>query len=464
MADFFAPGFDQTIEQQNIDRQRQYAQALRKQTMPEGRMVGRTYVAPSWTQGLAQMLNAYQGRESENMADEKQKALADAVRGRTSMEMGKFTNLITGTPARDIQPLTPNDDEGNAMPVARAEAQAPDLAGAYKYAAGANTPALQQIGVQGALTQAQAQAKLAQDNAERMRIAQIIKGAGSPQAAIAAGVPAEAVKAYYESPNYGKEKGVAINGQLTNPLTGEAIGAVVPKQLNPTDPRNDLLIPDGNGGFKTNTQLVGVKQGIAKAGAASTNVNVNTATKPFLNEIGKGVGEQVISDFGGARSAQQTLGNIAQIESGLKNVITGPGANVRIKLSQLGQVLGVNGADATEQLQNTRNVIQGLARQELSAAGQMKGQGQITESERGILRRAEAGDISELTKPELTTLLGALRKTATYRVGIHNQNLTRLKKDPNAAGVVDYLTLPSGGAPSASSVMDQADAILNGGK
>jgi hypothetical protein len=102
----------------------------------------------------------------------------------------------------------------------------------------------------------------------------------------------------------------------------------------------------------------------------------------------------------------------------------------------------VNGKDATEQLQNTRNVMQGLARQELAAAGQMKGQGQITESERGILRRAEAGDISELTTPEIQTLLGALKKTSQYRVGIHNQNLERLKKDPNAAGVADYMALP----------------------
>jgi hypothetical protein len=86
--------------------------------------------------------------------------------------------------------------------------------------------------------------------------------------------------------------------------------------------------------------------------------------------------------------------------------------------------------------------MQGLARQELSAAGQMKGQGQITESERGILRRAEAGDISELTVPEIQTLLGALKKTSNYRINQHNQNLQRLEKDPNAAGVADYMRLP----------------------
>jgi hypothetical protein len=57
----------------------------------------------------------------------------------------------------------------------------------------------------------------------------------------------------------------------------------------------------------------------------------------------------------------------------------------------------------------------------------MKGQGQITESERSILRKAESGQINELTKPELNTLLGALERTATSRINTHNQNLQRLR-------------------------------------
>jgi hypothetical protein len=232
--------------------------------------------------------------------------------------------------------------------------------------------------------------------------------------------------------------GTAVNGQLVNPATGQTIGAAIPKQLAP-----DSVVAMGPGGtLVPNAPVIDAKSKIASAGKSTTNVSVNTATKPFLTEIGKGVGEGVVNDYAGAKSAVQTLNNVAQIEKGLQNVIVGPGANTRIKLSQIGQVLGVNGKDATEQLQNTRNVMQGLARQELAAAGQMKGQGQITESERGILRRAEAGDISELTTPEIQTLLGALKKTSQYRVGIHNQNLERLKKDPNAAGVADYMALP----------------------
>lgn len=472
MATFFAPGFDQQVEQQNIDRQRQYAQALRKQSseMPDGRMVGRTYVAPSWTEGLAQMLQAYQGGQVERGADEKQKALADAVRGRTSQEMWQFTNLITGTPARDIQPLTPNDDEGNAMPVARAEAQAPDLAGAYKFAAGANTPALQQIGVQGALSAAQEQAKLSQANTERMRIAQIIKGAGSPQAAIAAGVPAEAVKAFYESNNYGRDKVnfQDVGGQKV-PVTeyGDTPEGVAPLQKT-GNPFSDLVVRGTDGKIIPNAPLVAVKGDIASKGAAKTNVSVNMPDKKFYEGLGAAVSGQIEKGFEQAQSAAQTLSNANQIASGIEKSFVGPLANQRVTLAQLGQVLGITGKDTQETLLNTRNVIQGLARQELAAAGQMKGQGQITESERAILRKAESGDISTFTKPELQLFTGAIRKTARSRIATHQRNLQNLGSDPQAGTILPYLQVevpkdfPIGG--SSSSVLDQADAIINGGK
>jgi len=178
---------------------------------------------------------------------------------------------------------------------------------------------------------------------------------------------------------------------------------------------------------------------LSKARAGASNVSVNTATKPFLSELGKTAAASVDADFSGAKAAVQTLQNVEQIRSGLGKAIVGPGANARVTLAQVGQMLGVGGKDASEQLQNTRSVMQGLARQELSAAGQMKGQGQITESERGILRKAESGQINEMTAPEINTLLGALEKTARYRISLHNTNMERLRADPNAAGVVDYM-------------------------
>ena len=230
-----------------------------------------------------------------------------------------------------------------------------------------------------------------------------------------------------------RDRGGVIESTATDPITGRP---VVTASVTKNDPNKAFnLGQDGKPVANKEYQ----QYELTKAARGATNVSVNTANKPFLTELGKGMGESVVGDFNAARNAVQTLANAKQIEQGLGSVIAGPGANARIKLSQIGQLLGVTGADDTERLVNTRNVIQGLARQELAAAGQMKGQGQITESERGILRRAEAGQIDELTVPELRALVSAVRKTANYKIGLHKSNMDRLKTDPNAAGVVDFM-------------------------
>lgn len=78
-------------QQLQLDRQAQYAEALRQQGMEplQGGMAGRVFVGPSITQGLAQMLKAYGGRkgveQAENksvaLANERQQAMVDALRG-----------------------------------------------------------------------------------------------------------------------------------------------------------------------------------------------------------------------------------------------------------------------------------------------------------------------------------------------------------------------------------------------
>lgn len=141
-ANFFAPGFDDQVEAQNIERGRRYAELLRDQSQqqPQGQMVSGHFVAPSWTQGLAQVLKAYQGGKGMREADARQKALAEAVRGRQTEELGKFTKLLAGTPQEQL----PADQFGPPQP-----AQAPDTKGAYAFAANAMTPALQQVGLRG---------------------------------------------------------------------------------------------------------------------------------------------------------------------------------------------------------------------------------------------------------------------------------------------------------------------------
>lgn len=255
-----------------------------------------------------------------------------------------------------------------------------------------------------------------------------------------------------------REKLENVNGKWVNPFAQQD-GALAPQ-----DPNQPFSI-GANGGPVANRAYQQYQ--ISKARAGASNVSVNTATKPFLSEIGKGAGEAVNSAYQGALAASKTLQNVDQIRQGLGNAIIGPGAGVRVTLAQIGQTLGVTGKDTSEQLANTRMVVQGLARQEMSAAEAMKGQGQITESERGILRRAESGMVGDFTAPELNTLLGALEKTARYRIGAHQSNMQRLQADPNARAITDYMRveMPSAATPAGAAPGD-IDELLKkyGGK
>ena len=58
-------------ELQGIERQRQLAQALQQRGMqtPQGQMVGGQFVAPSWTQYLANAFDVYGGKKGVEEAE-----------------------------------------------------------------------------------------------------------------------------------------------------------------------------------------------------------------------------------------------------------------------------------------------------------------------------------------------------------------------------------------------------------
>jgi hypothetical protein len=203
----------------------------------------------------------------------------------------------------------------------------------------------------------------------------------------------------------------------------------------------DLLIPDpaNPGRFIVNQALADVKGKIAEKGASRTRTTVNMPDKKFYEGIGNSVSDAVAAAHKEAVSAAQSLGNANQMAQTLEKAFIGPLANQRLTLARVGSMLGVSGKDDNEKLVATRNLMQGLARQELAAAGQMKGQGQITESERAILRKAEAGEIQDFSKPELETFISAIRKTSRARIAVHDANLKKLSADPQARGLVDFL-------------------------
>lgn len=441
-------------EEQAIARRRAMAEALQAQSMApiQQQTAGGRVVRNSPIEGIAKLAQALAANKVNSDTDERQKAFVTAKKAQGASDIQGIVEALrgkAGVPAFETPANEMGDEAVMQKPVA---AQGPDTAKALALALNSDNPMAQGMG--GTLM-AQMMPKSAKwEKADRPNADGSVKtgyvDVNSPK-------PWDTFQEGGTAP----VKGIAVNGAIKSPY---AIGEVTPKQADAPNLASDLLIPGPNGSMVPNRPLIGAKKEIAKSGASNVSVGVNTAMKPFLGEIGKGAAEQVNSDFTGARAAQSVLQNVEQIKSGLGNAILGPGANVRVSLAQIGQVLGVNGKDATEQLQNTRNVMQGLARQELAASGSMKGQGQITESERAILRKAEAGQIDEMTKPEMETFLTAVSKTAKHRIGVHEQNLERLSKDPAAAEIIKFMKLPTQAGGGGSSVTDQADAILRGGK
>jgi hypothetical protein len=171
-----------------------------------------------------------------------------------------------------------------------------------------------------------------------------------------------------------------------------------------------------------------------------TQVNVNTE-KPLLNEIAGGLGKAVTDARGGAQAALGTINTVNRLMDALDSgkVMAGPTTTFRQSALQLGSLLGVSGKDAQEKMLNTRQAIQSLAQLELDAAQQMKGQGQITEAERAIIRRAASGDIDGMTTGELRLLGGVLDRTARFKIRNYNQQAAPLKNMPNAAPLAPFL-------------------------
>lgn len=94
---------DDTAMQLELKRRLKMAEALQQQAMPEGQMVSGHYVAPSWTQYLANAYGKYQGGKQEREAlgqfgeyqKGKQAKLANLL---TDLQQGQETKTYDNTP------------------------------------------------------------------------------------------------------------------------------------------------------------------------------------------------------------------------------------------------------------------------------------------------------------------------------------------------------------------------------
>lgn len=84
---------------QELARSQRLAQLLSGQQMPQGDMVSGRFVAPSWTQQLAGLVNAGAGAYYSDQAEKQQQALANKIREGQSSAMADYMAELKGRPA-----------------------------------------------------------------------------------------------------------------------------------------------------------------------------------------------------------------------------------------------------------------------------------------------------------------------------------------------------------------------------
>ena len=125
---------EQQIRQQQIARQQKMAELLMQQGQqtPQGQMVGNRFVAPSFFQYAAPLLQGYVGRKELEKVEGEQLKLAKELREQGKLETQRLMNLIGGRPATSEQvtemagPFGEGVGQGNTnipMPVATMAAQ-----------------------------------------------------------------------------------------------------------------------------------------------------------------------------------------------------------------------------------------------------------------------------------------------------------------------------------------------------
>jgi hypothetical protein len=204
--------------------------------------------------------------------------------------------------------------------------------------------------------------------------------------------------------------------------------------------------------------------------APKTQVEVKMpGNQQFLAGVGGDISGFLKDMTIGAKSANETLQNISRILPALDKAIIGPGADYRTAMLRIGQQLNVAGADANEKLANTRAVLQGLAQQELDAAGQMRGQGSIIGSERELLKRAASGD-QTLSAAEIKQALSTAEKVANYRLAMQEEYLKRARKLPGFEQfapmyeVTPFRSGSGGGNPLLNAIDQQLQLRSSGGQ
>ena len=490
-----------TAESAAIQRRLQMAQLLGQQALQPVEVPQQAGVRASPYMGLAKMLQSYMAGAEEKAAREDQRNLVNRVGTEATDWIANYGG-IKGTPNTPEQTYKPSEADYREMGIMGKDLQVNPQGMAVEPAqmgvpTRARTPEEQQAylgqGIRNPLTSAMASALLSK-NIENQEFQNILRSAGmgnapnapiggaptggAPNAsgatmvgaptsnapiinlnpnilAMSANPQAQKLAEFIQKgqPEYGTTPQVLqkADGSLIERVYGKK-GEVIERPISATPYEKE---PEAN----RSVTLAIVAAGIDPKSTEGKNMYRNLIAKQTSHPLGTNVkienklGEGVAAQIGPMMkdSLDVAVGAVKQVDAAKRvigaidagKIIAGPFAGGRVTLAQMGQALGVGGADAKEQLANTRQVIRGLAEMTLQGRSQMKGQGAITESEGLLAERANSGKIEDLTIPEIKQLALASDRAARFAYAEHERKYQEMLKNPTTSSLATYYQGPA---------------------
>jgi len=381
----------QDEEREVLMRQRQMAALLQQQGQaPQGQMVSGRYVQPSWTQYLASGLANYRGQQMSAEADKKQKAMAEALQAKKDAWL-KSAPIDQPAQTMDAGSIDPSMADVGPIETAPAKTSSPQDVLNWGVQGAQIDPQMAQLGM--ALLQSQRKD---------------------------------------DSPISVKEGETLLNRKTMKPIYSSQ-----KKEQLPNDVREyEYARAQGYQGTFEQFQLAG-----KRAGASNVNVKTDVKTGESLaKEIGPMMKDSVSQAEAAVKQVDAAQRVIKAVDS--NQMFAGPGANVKLKGTQVLDALGIAGKDDAERLANTRQAIRGLAELTLQGRQQMRGQGAITESEGKLAEKAMSGEISELTAAELKQLARASERAARFNYAQHDRRMKTVRDRPEFQGVAPFYEAP----------------------
>jgi hypothetical protein len=256
------------------------------------------------------------------------------------------------------------------------------------------------------------------------------------------------------------EGATAIRGSLGG-VGGQTVQGA-PK--DPTEYREYVKASDPNQPNPFKGSFFDYQTALKKAGASNVTVPVNTE-KTYGGGLAMKAVDQDAALKSIADSAEETVSKVARnkkiLESG--KLFTGKGANIQQELAQYADAIGLGGKDTATKATNTQSTMSGLAEVTLDSiktSGLGSGQG-FTDKDREFLQDAKSGRIT-WNKDSIMRVYDLQERAAIQGVKRYNQRFKQMPR--SATEPLGWTEIPVPNAYGQSSVRNEADAIIGGGR